>query len=590
MSDSGVWGTIMHVRASVAFVLLLAAALLCAGTGQAAAQVIRGQIVDRTTQAPIPGAFIVVVDSTGSQRGAGLSGEGGSYILEVPRAGRYTLRAERIGYASATSDRLQVEAGKTLVYRFEINISPVDLEGMTVTGKGRCYGSRETGAETSVLWNEVSKALGIAVWGEEEHGVPYQAKLWARTRDLTSLDVSADTVHVKSGYGRTPFASESARKLDAEGYVQRLADDGYMFYGLDAKTLLSDDFLDAHCFRTVKPPKGEVELVGLGFEPIHRNGPPDIAGTLWVDRATAQLRYLEFRYNKIPMAGEPPTGPFGGRVEFRRLDNGDWVVQRWWLRMPQAALFVSPMSGQASWPLTHVTESERRAAAQRRGFRVHEQGGEIRFIGATGASDATGRSELSGVVYDSTRSTPLTKANVFLTDIHRATTTDFLGHFHFDDLPAGAHRVAFTHPYADSLGLPVSPQTVAVDPNHYASVTLAIPRDAACPTPTPGSAPTAGIVGFVDDVHTGEPRPGVEVRITWWDYTEGKLVLSAAKRVAHTDTTDAQGRYLFCQVPLNNDVELAPTDGAAVVGPVLELRFNAAGLVWQQLLAHRQGG
>jgi hypothetical protein len=568
----------------------VAAMMVAAGGAQpACAQIIHGQVVDGSTQAPIQGAFVILLDSVGTQRSAVLSGEGGRFVLRVPAPGSYVLRAERIGYADMLSDTLRVAQGEALSYHFAITVKPVSLAGLKVVGRGRCSMSRETGTETSVLWNEVRKALSIAVWGEQERGVPHQEKVWSRTRDLTSLELSADTTHVKSGYGRTPFISESAQKLDSTGYVQRLADGDYMFYGLDAKTLLSDDFLDTHCFRTVKPRRGEAGLVGLAFQPIHRNGPPDIVGTLWVDQVTAQLRYLEFRYSRIPMAGDLPTAPFGGRVEFRRLRNGDWIVQRWWLRMPQAVSDVSPAAGRASWLFPNGPEGRSPAALERRGIRIHEQGGEVRFIGAAGESGAEGRSELSGVVYDSTRSIPLARANVFLTDINRATTTDFIGHFRFDDLPAGTHRVAFTHPYADSLGLPVSPKTVVVDPNHFTSVTLTIPRNAACPDATPGVPPTAGIVGFVDDMRTGEPQPGVEVRITWWDYGKGPLVLSAAKRVAYTDTTDAQGRYLFCQLPLDYDIELAPTNGPAVVGPILELKFTDPGLVWKQLLRRRRG-
>ena len=552
--------TRVHVLKWVRSIAVLALALGIAGTGPISAQIIRGQIVDGATQAPIPGAFIVLLDSAGTQRGAVLSGEGGTFILHVPEAGRYRLRAERIGYADMLSGPLRVALGQTVTYRFGITVKAVDLEGLKVTGKGRCRMSRDVGAETSVLWDEVRKALSIAVWGDQERGVPYQTLLWSRMRDLGSLAVSADTVRLTSGYGRTPFVSESARSLGAKGFVRRLADGGFMFYGLDAKTLLSDDFLAGHCFRVEKAGRDQKGLVGLGFEPIHRNGPPDIVGTLWVDQKTAELRYLEFNYDKIPMGGRPPTKPFGGRMGFRRLGNGDWVVQHWWLRMPQAVVVPD-------------------GPGERLEFHIREQGGEIRFIGAAGTSGAEGRSELTGIVYDSTRGIPLARANVFLTDINRATATDLVGHFHFDDLPAGRHEIAFTHPRADSLGLAVSPQAVVVDPNRYTSVTLAVPRDAACPA----SATTGGVVGFVDGLHSGEAVPDAEVRITWW--SAGEAVSSLTKRVAHTDTTDAQGRYLFCGVPLDTDVEMAAVNGLDVDGPIVKLKLEAPGLVWQELLA-----
>lgn len=543
--------------------LVVAAMLAAASAHPARAQIIRGWIVDASTQVPIPGAFIVLVDSAGTQRGEALAGSEGTFVLKAPQTGRYVLRAERIGYADTLSDTLDVKAGSTLTYRFEISARPVDLEGLKVTGKGRCRLSRDMGAETNVLWEEVRKALSIAVWGEKERYVPYQTLAWSRTRALFSLDILSDTMRVSSGYGRTPFASESARKLGSKGYIRSGRGGSYTFYGLDAQTLLSDDFLSTHCFRVREAGKAQKGLIGLAFQPLHKGGPPDIVGTLWVDRATAELRYLEFRYDKIPMPGHLSPKRFGGRMEFRRLGNGDWVVDHWWLRMPQSVV---------------VTEAGTLVPGK---MRIHEQGGEIRFIGTAGTAARRGRSTLRGVVFDSTRSTPLARADVFLTDINRATGTDFSGHFRFSDLPAGRHEVAFTAPYADSLGLAVTPRTVVVGPNHYASVTLAVPRSATCPATNP---PTGGVLGFVESVRTGEPLPGAEARVTWWNVPGDKPASSPPKRVAITDTADAHGRYLFCGLPMNTQVALAATDGPSVVGPVVTLELRAPGLVRQELL------
>lgn len=567
----------MHVRSSFLSAVMVAAALVCTPTPPVSAQVVRGHVVDGVTQAPISGAFILLLDSAGTRRGGVLSGEGGSYILPVPGAGRYTLRADRIGYASATSDTLKLEAGRTLVYRFEISIQPIDLVGMQVTGRGRCRVSREMGAQTSLLWDEVHKALSIALWGDRERGVPFQTKIWSRARDIVSLEVLGDTVHLASGYGRTPFASESAQSLGAKGYIRRLADGSYMFYGVDAQTLLSDDFVAGHCFRVEKAGEGQEGLVGLGFEPIHRSGQADIVGTLWVDRATSELRYLDFKYDRIPMAGNLPTEPFGGRVYFRRLGNGDWVVQRWWLRMPQSVgALETDGGGPPGW------DASRRVNARRyrqRGLRIHEQGGEIRFIGAAGTSEVEGHATLSGTVFDSTRMMPLGHANVFLTDINRATTTDVFGHFRLEDLPAGAHQVAFTHSYTDFLGLAVSPMTVTVSPNRYASVMLTVPKAAGCATTT------GGVVGFVESEENGDPLPGGVVRAGWWIKGADRPVMTKDRWEERADTADAQGRYLFCDVPLHTDVELAADGGATV-----EMELGAPGLVWQALLTRIHGG
>lgn len=530
--------------AGAAAALALATPILFVRPVPLSAQVVRGQIVDGATQAPIPGAFIVLVDSTGAERGGVLSGSAGAFVLKAPRAGHYTLRAERIGYRNTVSDTLTLPAARIVPYRFEITTKAVDLEGMEVTSRqGKCKMSREMGAQTSALWDEIRKALSISAWEEEERGFPYQAALWTRTRDVKSQDIEGDTVTLVSGYGRTPFASESARSLGAKGYVRDLGTGGYMFYGLDAKTLLSDDFLGSHCFR-VRRGKGEVEgLLGLSFEPLDKTGPTDVEGTLWMDPATSELRYLEFRYSKLSMAKGVSRDRFGGRVDFQRLDNGDWVVRHWWLRMPQS--------------IPYRTEQQMRYAASRHYLRIHERGGELRFVGAARTAGSGRSAEVAGLVWDSTRSGPLAGAHVFLTDENVTTTTDRAGRFRLTGVTPGRHEVAFMHPRADSLGLPVSPKRVILSPNGARSVTLSIPRDAACP---PGKT-TTGLVGFVENVRTGEPVPGATLGAAPVEIgPEGpeRPEPSAMREI----TADARGRYLVCGLPTGHTVALVPSDGS----------------------------
>jgi hypothetical protein len=62
----------------------------------------------------------------------------------------------------------------------------------------------------------------------------------------------------------------------------------------------------------------------------------DIAGTLWLDRATSELRLLEFRYtNLMPEANDAMVGGF---VEFARMASGHWLIPRWAIRTPRMVL------------------------------------------------------------------------------------------------------------------------------------------------------------------------------------------------------------------------------------------------------------
>jgi hypothetical protein len=62
---------------------------------------------------------------------------------------------------------------------------------------------------------------------------------------------------------------------------------------------------------------------------------PDVRGVLWLDARTAELRYLDYQYTRhLHLPGISPK-PFGGRTEFRQLENGYWIAERWWIRMPE---------------------------------------------------------------------------------------------------------------------------------------------------------------------------------------------------------------------------------------------------------------
>ena len=90
----------------------------------------------------------------------------------------------------------------------------------------------------------------------------------------------------------------------------RIDRSGATFYAPDAAALLADGFLDAHCLRT-RLPAGSTSpaLVGVAFEPHGTSHHSDIRGTLWLDRATHELRTLEFTYTALPAtlssAGRP---------------------------------------------------------------------------------------------------------------------------------------------------------------------------------------------------------------------------------------------------------------------------------------------
>ncbi len=544
----------MSMRTSFLFVVTAALALL--GAAPAAAQTpvhqrVIGEIVDRATLTPIQGAFVQLVDSTGKVQAAVLSDPAGRFLLEAPLPGRYTLRAERIGYANAVSHTLVVSAGQTLPFRFAVAVRAISLEGLKVTAsQGRCRLSRQAGTATNEIWDEARKALQVVVWLQRQRGVPFQDVVWNRTLNLVTRRVEEGDRRVTSGFGKKSFWSATGEDLEQGGFVRPAPGHKFTYYGLDAQALLSDAFLQGHCIHAVEPRGGRDKgLVGLSFKPADPHGLPDIEGTLWLDRRTSELRYLEFEYTRQPFSIDGlPESYFGGRVDFERLANGAWVVSKWWLRMPSWGKPLPP--SESLVPLLSRSPVQR---ALQDGLRIREKGGEVTFTPRIAPSTDSGTAEVTGTVYDSADGGPVQGAIVFLADDYTtATTTDAMGRFDLPGLPAGHHVIAFFGALTDSLDLPVITHPVVLRAHRSTDVMLAVPRSDGCPS----TLGTGTIVGFVQSVANGAPLAAVPVRAEWHAPGESAVSISA------TDTTDARGRYLVCGVPVGGTVRLSVPHGA----------------------------
>jgi hypothetical protein len=564
------------------FALAAVALALCASAARLSAQAIRGEVVESETGVPVSAAFVMLLDSAGSRHASVLTRGDGAYVVRAPRPGRFHLQVDRLGHQSMVSPEFELAVGQTLVYRFEVRADPISLEAITVAGEERCRISREAGLETQRVWDEARKALAITAWLESHGSLPHQVVVYERLRDIASnvlLDVEPNVRRVRSGLSRIPFASVGADALAAEGYVVALPGGEFLYQGLDAETLLSDRFLDTHCFRIRRGRGVQADRIGLEFEPLPGQSGPDVAGVLWLDRRTAELRTLEYRYTQHLHTGDIPVEPFGGTVDFARQPGGAWIVSRWSIRMPQyvEAAQHTPSVRMAGRPV--VTAYDRRLAARRAGLVVREEGGEVAYIATPAAGRGVG--VIEGVVHDSTRSMPLAGATVFLTTTQVSTRTDAGGRFRLTGVPAGEHEVAFFHAYTDSIGVTLTPRRVTVGDAPVA-VALAVPASALC-TSEPGAPPGATVIGFAERIGTGEAAAGVDVTVTWQARVPRTLrdVLrgTARERYSEKVTTDAHGRFVLCHLPPGRTFELR-----AGRGPVVLVEIEDGVLVKRDLL------
>ena len=196
--------------------------------------------------------------------------------------------------------------------------SAIILEGLQVEAEGgRCRVRPAQGLGVAELWDEARKALSAAAFTNREAVYLYRTTLY--TRDL-ALD--AKTIQREEQMtGSKLFDSKPAEDLIENGFVQSDGD-GQLYFAPDADVLLSDPFLDSHCFRFTVG-RGEAEgMVGLGFEPAsRRNRNIDISGTLWLDGQTFELRWLQYNYENLDP--DINSSEVGGHVEFQRLPNVD---------------------------------------------------------------------------------------------------------------------------------------------------------------------------------------------------------------------------------------------------------------------------
>jgi hypothetical protein len=311
---------------------LAVVAAIGAPRGMVVAQQVRGDVLlpDRTTRAA--GVIIVITDRAGATVARALTGDGGEFELRLPRPGSFTLRALRIGFKPTLVSPVDVAGSDTATVHVVLNGDVVTLASITVKGENVCRVREDSGQLVARLWEEARKA--ITATQLSDRGKPLTATWYRYERDMDSLArvVRKQTVSTTTAVTQRPFISDPPESLARLGYVVDI--EGEIFFRApDADALLSDSFAGMHCFHVEPPRRDQMHLVGVGFRPAReREGIRDIEGTFWLDRNTAELRYLEFRFTNM-IAAYANAGA-GGRVEFLRLPTGHWLVSRWYLRMP----------------------------------------------------------------------------------------------------------------------------------------------------------------------------------------------------------------------------------------------------------------
>ncbi|HEX8317743.1 carboxypeptidase regulatory-like domain-containing protein [Longimicrobium sp.] len=334
------------------------------------------------------------------------------------------------------------------------------LEAIRVGPPDRgCVVNPRTGLRTAAVW-EAARQVLMETQAAEARGGLFTIRRFHRELDRSTAFVRSAREDSTTERRVTPFRSLPAAELARNGYVRREGND-HVFIAPDATVLLSEEFLDGHCFRVVPGRRAEAGLVGLEFEPVRGRRLPDVSGTLWLDPASADLRSMEFAYTGLPGYAYDEGEVWGGRMEFARTAAGAWMVNRWTLRLPSmgvpTGLYARGMGG-----------GRLRVAV------FSEIGGEVlRADGSERAAAPAG--VVAGVVFDSAQGAPLPGATVALVGTPYSAHTDSAGAFRIAGVPAGRYEVAFTHPRVDSVGRRVAAVPVQVGASGESRVSLALP-------------------------------------------------------------------------------------------------------------------
>ena len=510
-----------------------------------AAQVVRGRVTEVSSTTPVPGALVSLLGDGDSIAVSVLTNRDGDYAVRALVPGRYRLAVKRIGVRRHVSAPFALAAGETRA--MDVSIDAVALSLPEVTVSGLCVTRPAELRRIAALWDEARTALQATEISIRDRLIEAQVSRYAGELDPASLRVLFDWRSDAEMLVAEPFTSVSGDSLSQAGYWRQLPGDSVEYLAPDARALASNAFLVDHCFGLAAAPRGRPDLVGLSFVPTRDRQLPDISGTIWLDAKRFELRFVEFRYTRLPPV--PNADRVGGEVHFARLGSGAWIVDRWFIRMPQV-----------------VTRSDGPPRQQ-----LREEGGAII---ANGVASPVRPATLTGVYRDSS-GRPVAGAVVRAIGTHRQTLTNADGSFRLDSLPPGELSVvAHTDGY-DSYALLAATRRVEIQAGRAHRVDLRAPnatalRREACPSvpmifsdrttvplvvERPG--PVRGVLRvLMVDSATAVPMPGMRFIATWPASSEELRSGDNTER-ARRATTDLRGAATFCDLPTGFPVEIS---------------------------------
>lgn len=502
------------------------------------AQLLRGTVRDSATNAPIPGAVIVLLDSSGTSLGRNITNDRGQYSIALHPAMR-RIQVLRIGFRPRT---MRIPDAVDGVARLDMvmPVIPRLLEPVSVIDQPNCP-RRDGRAQAFALWEQARAALLAVIVAREANPARVMRLHAVRRTEPPDRVPSSQAVKIDSVSTPRPFVASR----DAAEFVQRgfSYDSGgaTWFNGPDADTMLDDAFVHGYCFHVASPDSTRPKSIGLAFEPAERKrGRVDIEGTVWIDSTTMSLTDIIFRY-----LGTPPfmeSSRPGGRVSFRSMANGTAIIDRWTLR-----------SGVLTRTPSRRTTVRQLLSAP---IAIHESIGEV--ASARWADGLEWRSSLGtvrGRLADSARA----GVQIRLIDTDYRTVTDADGRFEITQLLPGPYQIGVIDPAFAEINL------ILMTYNRFIAVRDSV-SEVAVAAPTPRDY-IAGVCGEANGVNVesalvvrtelpnGSPASGARVEVR--TFANGTM-----QRIAE-EKTDRNGLFHFCNPPRHVQLTLRIDHGQA---------------------------
>jgi hypothetical protein len=522
---------------------------------RATAQDVRIEVVEAVNGKPIVGANVTVLDSTGVMLGGGFSDQGGFISLPHPPRAPFRIRADKVSFDTWVSVVLR-PGGKPIHVR--VGMAPTRTPSAVGRTEVACQQLTGPGTPAGDLWAELRKALTASALTEAQGLVPLDVDIYERALDR-NLTVVSERVEQRTRITRRPATGISWDQLDSARHGD--ATSAEVYRAPDPATFLSEQFVRSHCFSAIRGYGPENGLSGLEFKPARVGGLPELTGVIWLDPRAKALRYVSFDYVNLPIPLR--LARTTGRLEFQQLPGGQWIVPRWFIRMPRTARVASKEVGSpAVMRDSLVGYQEVGGTARPAGTASSSAARSVSSAAAATAaatedepeeapSDAL-RSVLTGVVFDSTTGRPLKGVEVSTGGGRFKALTNDGGRYELVVTGGLSDKVIFEHPRLRLFRLPERAQNITVPAGSRGQAVVIVPslgtlRKRLCGQNETGTDAQGLAVGYVRDAD-GSPVRNAHVWATWqieWIEQNGRLVSTNQQRTVETDT-GPDGSYMMC--------------------------------------------